>query len=146
MAYTTPPTFSNGSVLTATQLNTLSGDVEYLYSVTHGMNIGFTGEEKTTDGYCRPYTYRRRARYLHYKIRVTAASVHELRINVNGNDELTDTTERSSGYTYSGYFDLTAITAPPSALDFYSIQAWVSLASGGVIYIDYYIESNATTL
>lgn len=145
MAYTTPPTFSNGSVLTATQLNTLSGDVEYLYSVTHGMNIGFTGELIAADGWARPYTFRNRVRYLHYKLRVTGSNVLQVDINVDGNVEFSDSTTRSAGYTYSGYIDLTLVTSPPSAKDFYTVQTWVDL-DGGNVTLDYYIESNSTTI
>jgi len=146
MAFTTPPTFTSGNVLTAAQLNTLSGDVEYLYSITHGINIGFTGQTTSTAGNTRPYSLRRRVQYLHYKIRVTSGTVDSLSINVNGNNEFTDGVNRSSGYTYSGYIDLTAITAVPTVKDFYTIYSTVAFDPSGEITIDYYIESNSTTL
>ena len=33
MAWTTPPTFSDGAILSASQLNILSADLEYLYAL-----------------------------------------------------------------------------------------------------------------
>lgn len=147
MPYTTPPTFADGNVLSATELNTLSEDVEFLYSITHGMNIPFTSETRTSTGDTRHWQFRRRVRYLHYKIRSTQNDTSRVRINVNGNWEFDDPTNRIGAYTWSGYIDLTAITAVPAVGDFYEVYAELTpLVGPNEWVIDYFIESNSTTL
>jgi len=146
MAYTTPPTFADTNVLTATQLNTLSGDVEFLYSITHGMNIPFTSETMTGSGDSRHWQFRRRARYLHYKARVTSNTTDRFRISINGNYDVDDGVNRSAPYTYSGYEDLTLITAVPAVGDFYEVYITLAWSVVGELVVDYFIESNSTTL
>lgn len=147
MPYTTPPTFSNGSVLTATQLNTLSDDVEYLYSITHGMNMPFTSETSTATGDTRHWEFRRQGRYLHYKIRSTQNDTDQIDITVNGNIEYTDSINRIGAYTWSGYIDLTTITSVPSVKAFYEVYVtYTSLTGPNEWVVDYFIESDSTTL
>lgn len=45
MAWTTPPTFAAGTVLTAAQLNILSDDLTYLYGIAQG--VTFSGAQVT---------------------------------------------------------------------------------------------------
>lgn len=146
MAYTTPPTFADTNVLTATQLNTLSGNQEFLYSLVNGINIPFTSETMTGSGDSRHWEFRRRVRYLHYKIRVTTNDTDRLRISVNGNYEFDDGVNRSAPYTYSGYIDLTAITAVPAVKDFYEVYITLDWSVVGELVVDYFLESSSTTL
>ena len=146
MAYTTPPTFS-ATVLSAAQLNILSTDIEFLHSLVYGMNIPFTSETNTLSGDSRNWQFRRRVRYLHYLIRSTQNDTDQLDITVNGNIEYTDGVNRIGAYTWSGYIDLTLITAVPAVGDFYAVYAtFTSLTGPNEWVIDYFIESDSTTL
>lgn len=147
MAYTTNPTFSNGNVLTAAQMNVLADNIEFLYSLTTGVGIPFTSETLTIGGDSRNWVFRRQARYLHYKIRSTQNDTDKLRIFVNGNAELDDGTNRIGAYTWESYIDLTGITAPPSVGAFYLVYAeFTSLAGPNEWVVDYFLESDSTTL
>src|SRR5574343_1166604 len=50
MAWTSPPTFSSGAVLTASQLNILSDDLEHLHGYVSGQNPGMASIVTTYDG------------------------------------------------------------------------------------------------
>lgn len=50
MAWTSPPTFSSGAVLTASQLNILSDDLEYLHGYVSGQNPGMASIVTDFDG------------------------------------------------------------------------------------------------
>ena len=50
MAWTTPPTFVNGAVLSASQLNILSDDLEYLAGFVTGANPAITAVQLAADG------------------------------------------------------------------------------------------------
>jgi hypothetical protein len=147
MAYQTPPTFADGNVLSASQLNILSDNCEFLYSVISGINIPFTGETMTGSGDSRIYTFRRQGRYLHYKFRQTSGDSDEVDIRIDGNIEYTDATNRTSPYTWTGYEDLTLTTSAPAVGDFYEVYVeYDMLGSPGNFHVDYFIESDSTTL
>ena len=63
MAWTSPPTFSSGAVLSATQLNTLSDDLSFLHGYVTGDNNAFVSVELTTDTSAY-FLLRHRQRYL----------------------------------------------------------------------------------
>jgi len=125
MAYSAPPTFVNGNVLTAAQLNILSDDVEYLYGLVSGVNIPFNSITTTINlrSNNNQWLLRHAYQYLHYKARVTANDNDDFDIFItqSGGYDIkvyTDSTTRSATYTYSGYIDLEDCTT------------WVSPASG----------------
>ena len=64
MAWTSPPTFSSGAVLSATNLNILSDDLAYLHGVVSGANPAMASIELTVDGTCYA-VIRHMHRYLH---------------------------------------------------------------------------------
>jgi hypothetical protein len=64
MAWIAPPTFSTDDVLTATNLNILSNDLEYLHGFVSGANPAIASTVLTIDGECR-YIIRHLQRYLH---------------------------------------------------------------------------------
>lgn len=147
MAYTTPPTFADDTILTAANLNILSDDVEHLYGLISGVNIPFSSQTITASGESRRWIFRRQARYLHYKIRNITNDTDELHINVNGNDEYDDVTNRSGAYTWEGYIDLTGITAVPAVGAFYEVYVDITFDTGpNDLRVDYLLESDSTTL
>lgn len=100
----------------------------------------------TGSGDSRIYTFRRQGRYLHYKFRLTTGTSDELDIRIDGTIEYTDATNRSATYTWTGYEDLTATTSNPAVGDFYEVYVEFDFASAGNFHVDYFIESDSTTL
>lgn len=114
MAWSTPPTFSDTSVLSAAQLNTLSDDLEYLYGLSSAVNIpflrdpAFQGGNNTTSY----WQIRHRAQYLNVYIGYTvdgAWSDHLAWTVTYGGTTISSTDPIS--YTNPGYvaFDLDAL-------------------------------------
>lgn len=64
MAWSSPPSFSSGSVLSASALNTLSADLAYLHGLVSGANPAMSSIELTVDGSCYA-AIRHKHRYLH---------------------------------------------------------------------------------
>jgi len=149
MAYTTPPTFADGNVLSASQLNILSDDVEFLHGIVSGVNAPFTSDTFTDAGgnhVSRTWTKRREGRYLHYKVRITSNETADFYIYVNGVLGYHDPTNRSATYTWAGYIDLQALASVPAVGAFYEMYVDVQWAVGGTIKVDYFLESDNTTL
>lgn len=148
MAYTTNPTFADGNILTAAQLNILSDNIEFLYSLISGINVPFSSQTLTGSGNTRKWISRRQARYLHYQFRLTTGTSDELDIRLGAADtiEYTDATNRSAPYTWTGYLDLTATTENPAVGDFYHVFVEFDFAAAGEFIVDYFLESDSTTL
>ena len=146
MAYQTPPTFSSGNVLTAAQLNIISENIEFFWSLVSGVNIPFTGEKMTGSGTSRGWTGRRLGRYLHYKMRMVTGTSDQVDVDVDGTTEYTDSTDRAAPYTWSGYIDLNTTTSNPDIGEFYEITVVFAFTSGNDFRVDYLIESDSVTL
>lgn len=148
MAYTTPPTFADGNILTAAQLNILSDDIEHLYGLLSGVNVPFSSQTLTGSGDTRKWIFRHQARYLHYKFRLTSGTSDELDIRVGAGEDIeyTDATNRSAPYEWTGYIDMEATVADPALGDFYAVFVEFDFASAGDFIVDYLLESDATTL
>lgn len=63
MAWSNPPTFASGAILSATSLNALSDDIEYLYGFVSGANPALTSVLLDIDGDAM-YIVRHMHRYL----------------------------------------------------------------------------------
>lgn len=147
MAYQTPPTFSTGNVLSAANLNILSDNLEFFWSLMSGVNIPFSGQTLTAAGNSRVWTFRRVARYLHYKILLDVGDSDELYIRVNGNREYSDASNHSADHLWEGYIDLQAITSVPAVGTFYDVYVEIAFSgSPNELQIIYLIESDSTTL
>ncbi len=70
MAWTTPPTFVNGAVLSAAQMNILSDDIEYLRGFVSGANPGVP-EVTITDNGDIYFLIRHLFQYLHLRVTAT---------------------------------------------------------------------------
>lgn len=146
MSYQIPPTFADGNVLSAAQMQILSDDIEFLYSLVSGVNTPFVGQVMTGSGTSRAYTFRRQGRYLHYKFRMVVGTSDELDLRIDGTAEYTDATNRAAPYTWSGYADLQATTSAPDIGEFYTAEVEFDFASGNDFRIDYMIESDSISL
>lgn len=148
MSYQINPTFAAGNILTASQLNILRDNIEYLYGLAAGANIPFTGEMLTGSGESRRWTFRHRSRYLHYQMRQMNGTSDELDIRMGPSNTIvyTDATNRSAPYTWSGYLDLEATAFLPTIGDFYTLYVEYDFTSGNDFRIDYFIESDSTVL
>jgi len=146
MPYQTNPTFTDGNILSASQLQILVDNADFLWNLVSGVNIPFTGDALTANGQSRTYTFRRQGRYLHYSFEMTTGTSDELDIRIDGNIEYTDATNRTAPYSCSGYIDLTATTANPAVGDDYEVLAEFDFASAGTFKINYFIESGSTAL
>ena len=148
MSYTVSPVFSDGNVLSASQLNILANNASFLHSLLAGVNIPFSGQTLTGSGNSRVWTFRHVARYLHYKIFLDGGDSDEIYIRVNGNREFSDATNRSADYTWESLIDLNAITSPPSVGDFFDVYIEMAFGGGGGsdLQIVYLVESDSISL
>lgn len=145
MPWTANPSFSDGTVGSAASMNILSDNIEYIWSLISGINVPFCGEQITT-GTSRPYSFRRQGRYLHYKFRLLSGDSDETDIRIDGFNEDGDGTNRASPYTWTGYIDLTTTTSAPAVNDFYEVTVGFTPNPTGTFHVDYFIESDSTTL
>lgn len=146
MAYTTIPSLASGDVLTATHMNILKNNIEYLYGLYSAYNTPFCGQTITSSGVTNIYHFRYVHRYLHYSATVTSGIGDDFKVYVNGNSEFHDGSNHSATYTYSGYIDLTAITAVPTLGDFIPVYIDILFSGSSELTIDYLICSPNTSL
>lgn len=148
MAWTAPPTFSDGAILSAAQLNILSDDLETLYGVTQGVvtpfsNIYSPGYALTVNN--NGYYIRHRHRYLHYRARVIDYYVSFFRLTYHTTALVTDSNTRNGGYTYQGYVDLNPYG--------FTVGTWYKMYLETTVFtnftlfaLDYLLESDSSTL
>lgn len=152
MAYQTVPTFSDGSILSASDLNILADNTEFLHGLVSGINVPFTKfvyDSITFDETRSEWEMIHTARYLHYKLSLIGSEdLETLSIVVNGTTKLIDGTTRSPTYTYSGYLDTTVdpgTLTTGSPYDIYFTGTF-SAATNNLLVVDYLRENDSTTL
>jgi hypothetical protein len=107
MAYTTPPTFADGNFLTATQLNILSDDIEYLYGRSLMPNPGFyrganlesvNGAPVTREGWSLMHL----SNSFRYRLETVQGTMNYVKIRINGQTVLDDqpVVKRSHPYVW----------------------------------------------
>lgn len=150
MPYTTLPTFADGDVLTAADLNLLADNIEFLFGLVSGVNVPFSSDSIAGSSgvltSSRPYAVRYQARYLLYKIRVVGGETEQFEIIINEVQEVVDTVDRTAPYTFEGYIDLEGITTPPTLLDWLSVRVAIDWNVGGSAVLDYLLQSDETTI
>lgn len=149
MPYSALSTFTDGDVLSASQLNTLrSNQVYFQSSIGNASGPSFVAVDTALDGTYGTWIFKRRRRYLHYLVIILTGDVDNFDINIDGTSEFHDGTNRTTAYEYSGYIDLTATTSNPSVGDFYEVEVEIEhlAPSGGTTRIWYFIESDSTSL
>jgi hypothetical protein len=140
MAYVTPPTFVDGNVLSATQLNILSDDIEYLHGIADAHNFGFAmrgGAASTTFD----YYIRHKHRYLHYQYRIETHDANEVQLQYGG--VMIDADMVGSIGTHNGYYDLNSFGFTVG--EWYQTAFIYTSSSTSYITIDYLFELDATT-
>ena len=108
MPYTTPPTFADGNILTAAQLNILSSNQEYLNGRLPALNPPFSSHVYTGSGEIggqAQWWFRYTHRYMHYKFQLNGAISALLELSINGNDTILDSTP-SGLFTYEDSVDM----------------------------------------
>lgn len=110
MAWTTPPTFSDGAILSAAQLNILSEDIAWLWERAQQTNVGREipsisvgdGDEDEIS-----VAIVHKFKTLEYRIAMTAGTFDDLTIQYDTTTVFTDSNDRSTPYVYSGTVNLT---------------------------------------
>ena len=148
MAFTTPPTFVDATVLSASDLNILSANEEFFYSlVSSNINVGFSSFKQTGSGYSDPWFFFRVHRYLHYKIENVTNDTDRLRIYIDDNAEFDDGTNRIGNYIWTGYIDLDSVTSAPAVGDMFKVETRIEFLTGpNNLITHYYIQSPNTSI
>jgi hypothetical protein len=110
MPYVAIPTFTDGSILSASALNTLSANVAFLYGVANRVNFPFcsytaTKVDSTVAQWYIPHT----DRYYHWQVK-SDSPFDYARIYYNG----VKVAEVTSGNFWQGTFDLTSWAGVPN--------------------------------
>lgn len=157
MPFIAPPTFSSGQILTASQLNVLSDDIEFLNSITDYINVPFSkyvygliGTQSMSEA---KWLFRHRGRYLHYYLTLDTGDVDApLTIKVNWGAGVFTVFSQSSSLTspqtIAGYVDLDTVlaglgTAVPMGA-FMEVY-WDTFAQG-LATAHYFFESSFTVI
>lgn len=150
MAYTAIPTQTDGATLTATYLNTVADDIEFLYGVVQAPNPGFPAIYATLTSESPAYvTLVHRHDNLLYRITAvgatgggeTAASV-QLAYSTDGSSysDLGSAISCTQG-THTGYRDVSGRTLD----DMYFVRASWAMNDSTSITIQFIGESTATS-
>lgn len=141
MAWTTPPTFVTSSPASASQLNILSDDLEFLQGIAVAPNAPFQSLTVTAD-VDTTYHIRYRYRYLHYKYVISGADGDAVDITVNGSNVYSDGVANMG--TYSGYADLNSLSLTAGA--WYPVVFEWNGNPGSTCVLWYILTSNATSI
>lgn len=111
MAWVTPPTFADNTILSAAQLNILSANLEYLWERAQQTNVARQipqisvgdGDETETS-----LVIVHKFKTLEYRIAMTQGTFDDFAIQYDSTTVFTDTNDRSNPYVYTGTVDLTS--------------------------------------
>lgn len=146
MAYTSPPVFADGAVLSATQLNILSDDLTYLYGILQAPAVTFSSlyfnQDLASDN--NGWAFRYRHRYFHYRLRVMQNTINSVSVVINGTTYGIDGDVRSAGHTYSGYVDVNAQGLTLGNIYEMYFVVDVGALSAGIV--DFIIQAEGTSL
>lgn len=147
MSWSSPPTFTDGTVLSATPLNTLSQDLAHLYGLLNMANPAtcslYSGINLTSSNNTWSFRFKGQT-YLHYYAYVQAQSLTQFQIVVNGTSVFNDTNTRSAGYTYSGSASLSSVSMTSGGI--YTAYINATLNALAAVRVYYLILSEASTL
>lgn len=124
MAWTAPPTFTDGNVLSASQLNVLVEDLNYLRGLVAGASMPFPGFY-TTDG--GSYYVPLRHVYNTLEIKFEGVNLDDIRIYYGATEVYHDGDPDTGVYT----IDLTPFGLVANA--FYRVRIELSMTGGGWI-------------
>lgn len=146
MAWTTPPTFADNAILSATQLNILSDDLAYLYGLLQAPSPAITTlyANQNLAVTNNSWIIRYRHRYIHYRATVGLGTNDALALVVNGTTYNIDATTRAQGYIYSGYVDVNAQGLTLGNI--YSCYFTNTLGTISGLLVQYLIQAEGTSL
>lgn len=147
MAWSSPPTFGDGTILSATKLRTISQDLAHLYGLLNMPQAASCSLYNNTglSSANNSWWFRHKGQaYLHYHAYVQSNTCTSFQIVVNGTSVFLDSTTRSAGYTYSGSVSITSLSLTSG--DVYNAYLNVTLGSLSAIRIGYLLISEASTL
>ena len=153
MGYTPPPTFTDGNYLSASQLNVLSDDVEFLYGrslqpVTNfyrNANINSVDDTQTRQG---GWALMHLTNTFRYRIRLVQGTSSELQIRANGLLVYEDSTTRNRVNNADYVWDATANIASLALTEgeVYGVEIRFTGPSGtNIITVDYLGEDWTNT-
>lgn len=142
MPYTTPPTFVNGQIVSAAQLNILSDDIEFLNGVMAGPNIPFQSVTWDTNSGEHTWYMRYRHRYLHYSFQISSDAADDVKIYVNGSLVFHDGAP-AQGFQTS-YVDLNSLGLIVGT--WYPVRFEYDKQNNSVCTVNYLIASASTSL
>jgi len=153
MGYTPPPTFADGTYLSAAQLNVLSDDVEFLYGralmpVTNfyrNANINSVDSTQTRQG---GWALMHLTNTFRYRIRLVQGTSSELQIRANGLLVYQDSTTRNrisnTDYVWDATADITSLALTEGAV--YGLEIRFTGPTGtNIITVDYLGEDWSNT-
>jgi hypothetical protein len=120
MPYTTIPTFTDGTILSASALNTLSSNQAFLYGVANNANVpfnSFRAVHVTLDKDIMQWSIRHRVPWLHWKIISMAGAWNYARVYYNG----VKVGNAGAATTWTGVYNLASWAGLSNLLG-----AWVS--------------------
>ena len=141
MAYVIPPTFTNGNILTATNLNTLSDDIEFLYGLAHGVNLGFDIGVFTVSA-AKTWYIQHKHRYLHYKYHVGSDPADAIHLDYGTELNVAEPSVAEGSYT--GYVDLNPYGFTVN--QWYEVRWRYSKSANSYCTVYYLLESPDTSL
>jgi len=119
MAYSTPPTFADGNILTATQLNTLSANQEYLKGVIDAPNVPSIQVGDNAD-----FWFRHTLPYFHWYFYVNNGStVDKVEIKIYSDDGSLQFDAALISDTSTPANQAAALALDPSYRDSYDVSA-----------------------
>ena len=146
MAWQSVPTFSDGAILTATQMNILSGDLSHLYDLlqaaTPAMATHYANQNLSSTN--NAWKIRYRHRYLHYRVVLNSGTCTNVSLYVNGTGYTLDNTSRTATYTYSGYVDVNAQSLTAGTI--YTCYFTTSMTGIAALTVEYLIQAATTTI
>jgi hypothetical protein len=154
LSYTTPPTFVDGNLGSAAQLNILADDIKYLANISNATNIPFravwTDAGVTVQDTGVRWKIRHLHRYFHYRVRQTDSTSDFMEVHYDSTTVYSDGGDRVAAYTWEGYVDLEdtgVITPTPTIGEWYDVKIENGHKTGsGRIAVDYLLESDSTTI
>lgn len=143
MPYTTPPTFTNGVIVSAAQLNILSDDIEFLNGVMAGPNIPFQSVTWDTNSGEHIWYVRHRHRYLHYSFTISSDAADDVKIYYNNVVVFSDGAPGQG--TQASSIDLNTY-GTWTVGQWYPIKFKYQKQNNSVCVLNYLIQSASTTL
>lgn len=144
MPFVTPPTFSDDQILSASQLNTLSADIAYLWGIARGPNIPWP-RIGGASGATGVWLIRHRCRYLNAQIEwdkgTDPGGDFGLTITYGGETILTDTL--GAGYNTNNYqIDLNPFGFTVGEFYEIAVTSYTNSYFGTYIYLNHLFEAD----